>query len=85
MGKPELTAWRLWGQILSTREAGLLPQDPAERNAVLLRSLVRRKALLKAAGVGLGIEPRAIELTPEGGIHPLPLELGAPAAWRLLA
>lgn len=78
-----VTGWALWAQTLTTDEASRLPLDRAARNATLLRHWVRREALLKAAGVGLAVEPRALELAADGRICALPAALGAPGDWAL--
>lgn len=79
----DVTGWRLWEQTLTSDELAHLPADRAARNRALLQSWVRREALLKAAGVGLAVDPLAIELAADGRIVELPRALGSPAAWSL--
>lgn len=79
-----VTDWALWEQTLTAGEASRLPTDRVARNAMLLRSWVLREALLKAAGLGLAVEPGAIELAPDGELVALPPVLGAVAEWALV-
>ena len=57
------------------------------RKAAWLQTLLsywtRKEAILKAAGVGLAVEPNLIELPPPGSTHvvALPEKLGRPEAW----
>jgi len=79
----DVTAWALWRHTLTADETSRLPVDQTARNACLLQLWVRKEALLKAAGVGLGVEPRAIELAGDGRVLALPAALGAASAWSL--
>lgn len=78
-----VTDWTLWGQTLTADEVSSLPANREARNAALLQQWVRREAILKAAGVGLAVEPRAIALTADGAIVSLPAALGTPDVWSL--
>jgi 4'-phosphopantetheinyl transferase len=51
----------------------------------LLSYWTRKEALLKAAGVGLAVEPNLIELPPPGETHvlALPTEFGRPERWSV--
>lgn len=80
----QVTEWVLWGQVLTAGETARLPDDRWARNVALLRSWVRREAMLKAAGVGLALEPRTIELGSGGEIIALPPVLGAVGRWGLV-
>ena len=79
----DVDRWTLWRHALSERELELLHREGEPRGASLLHAWVRKEALLKAAGVGLAVEPASIELTVEGGILALPSALGAPSTWSL--
>ena len=80
----QVTEWALWGQVLTADETARLPGDRWARNVALLWSWVRREAILKAAGVGLALEPRTIELGLGGEIIALPPVLGAVGRWGLV-
>jgi phosphopantetheinyl transferase len=57
------------------------------RNEVFLRYWTRKEALLKAAGAGLAVEPRLIELPSSGSSpHPIavPATLGHPGDWWMV-
>lgn len=61
-----------------------LPRQPE----VLLSYWTRKEALLKAAGFGLAVDPRLIELPPvDGSAHPLavPDALGRPSDWWIFS
>ena len=79
----DVTDWMMWEQTLTRDEISHLPADRTVRNATLLRHWVRREALLKAAGVGVAIEPRSIELSVHGRIAALPRALAPAASWSL--
>lgn len=79
----DVDGWALWRHALSARELERLDHDDERRGASLLRAWARKEALLKAAGVGLAVEPATIELTADGGIEALPAAFGAPATWSL--
>jgi 4'-phosphopantetheinyl transferase len=64
--------------------AELESHDRARQTQVFLGYWTRKEALLKAAGLGLAVEPRLIELPPAGGSpHPLvvPDALGRSSDW----
>jgi phosphopantetheinyl transferase len=79
----DVTGWAMWDQIITECEAVHLPASQTTRNALLLQMWVRREALLKAAGIGLSVDPATIELTPHGRIVGLPLNLSTPREWSL--
>jgi len=59
---------------------------PEERPAALLRYWTRKEALLKAAGVGLAVDPRSVQVSAHdapAGVESLPAELGTPTSWWL--
>jgi 4'-phosphopantetheinyl transferase len=60
--------------------------DPECQTEVLLGYWTRKEALLKAVGVGLAVEPRLIDLAPNGvAPHPIsvPAALGRPCDWSI--
>jgi 4'-phosphopantetheinyl transferase len=64
--------------------AELESHEPSEQTEVLLRYWTRKEALLKAAGLGLAVDPRLIELPPaDGSPRPLavPDALGRSSDW----
>ena len=74
--------WALVREALTDREREDLPVGEEERAFEFLRAWVRKEALLKAAGVGLAVEPRLVEL--KGcEIVSLPTALGRPESWAL--
>lgn len=80
--------WRLLPtHALTRRELAELEACPVEhRSEALLRYWVRKEALLKAAGVGLAVDPRTVEVsspTESPRVLALPPTLGAPAGWSL--
>ena len=78
---------RLWHHALTDSElAELERHDSVRRTEVFLGYWTRKEALLKAAGVGLAVEPRLIELPPAGqSPHPviIPEMLGHAGEWWL--
>lgn len=75
----DIRGWALWRHLLSKRELDALKREGGSP----LHAWVRREALLKAAGVGLGLDPATIELSADGEILALPGALGEPEAWSL--
>jgi 4'-phosphopantetheinyl transferase len=81
--------WRaLPAHALSRREqADLAACRPETRVSALLTYWTRKEAILKAAGVGLSIEPQRIEVTApwaEAALTALPLALAPVNRWTLL-
>jgi 4'-phosphopantetheinyl transferase len=71
---------------LTTAELGQLERTGGDRVATFLSYWTRKEALLKAAGVGLAVEPRLVELGPPGGSPrpaALPEALGPPSRWTI--
>ena len=81
----DVAGWALWSHVLTPAEAARVPAARGARNGSLLRAWVAKEAVLKAAGVGLGIDPREVEIDAAGSIAALPPSLGAPAEWALVA
>lgn len=79
----DVTGWRMWSDVLTPAELDHVPPAATEQNAHLLRTWVAKEAILKAAGVGLAIEPRELELGSEDEIRALPGVLGRPDDWSL--
>jgi 4'-phosphopantetheinyl transferase len=79
----DTTGWTLWTQVLTQAELAALPQERARRNDALLRLWVAKEAILKAAGVGLSVDPRLVALRPSGQVASVPRALGNPGAWWL--
>lgn len=77
------TVRALVDEALTPREQHSLPVDGASRASAFLCRWVRKEALLKAAGVGLLVEPRAIELRGSE-IVSVPPELGSANAWEVI-
>jgi 4'-phosphopantetheinyl transferase len=75
--------WAIVHEALTERERFALPTDEAAVADSFLRSWVRKEALLKAAGVGLSVEPRLVELRGTE-IVALPAELGSTDSWALV-
>lgn len=75
--------WAVVREALTERERSVLPTDESSAADAFLRSWVRKEALLKAAGVGLSVEPRLVELR---GIEivAVPSELGTTESWALV-
>ena len=75
--------WALWPHVLTAAEMSRLPLAPAARRASLLALWVGKEAILKAAGVGLAVDPRHIELDESRRLVSLPHSFGSPADWSL--
>ena len=75
--------WALWPHVLTAAEISRLPLAPAARRASLLALWVGKEAILKAAGVGLAVDPRHIELDESRRLVSLPHGFGLPADWSL--
>ena len=80
--------WRLLPEHALTRRelADLEARPPEHRTETLLRYWVRKEALLKAAGVGLAVDPRTVEVsspTEAPRVLSLPRVLGEPTSWSL--
>ena len=79
----DVTRWAMWRQVLTPEEAEGLPADGAARRIELLRRWVRREALLKAAGVGLSVDPSSVRLGGGGAVVAVPSSLGSREAWTI--
>jgi phosphopantetheinyl transferase len=82
----DVSGWVLWPHVLSAAEAAGLASfadSPFEQQKFLLTTWVAKEALLKAAGVGLAIEPREITLGEQGRVRTLPAVLGPAAEWNV--
>jgi 4'-phosphopantetheinyl transferase len=75
--------WSLVDHALTPRERHRLEAvPPMQRASAFLSMWTRKEALLKAAGVGLAVDPRLVELDGPS-IRALPPELGSVADWIL--
>jgi 4'-phosphopantetheinyl transferase len=74
--------WALTRAALTVREQQALPVGTRERSYAFLRVWVRKEAILKAAGVGLAVEPSLLELTGTR-IVSVPPALGRAGSWAL--
>jgi phosphopantetheinyl transferase len=79
----DTTRWVVWAHVLTPAELGLVPTSTAARNIYLLRLWVAKEAIVKAAGVGLAVDPREIELAPDGGVSEVPPSFGSHRDWSL--
>jgi 4'-phosphopantetheinyl transferase len=75
----DVAGWALEGHALTGRERAAL----AELDGGLVRAWVRKEALLKAAGAGLGIDPASLELDREGRVVSLPESPALAGDWAL--
>ena len=81
--RPDAARWALVRQALTEREQrrlGSLAQP--DRAESFLRVWTRKEAILKAAGTGLAVDPRRLELD-ELEVLSAPRELGGPGDWTL--
>jgi 4'-phosphopantetheinyl transferase len=81
--------WRaLPAHVLTPREqTDLEACDPQSRGHMFLTYWARKEAVLKAAGVGLSIEPQLVEVTApwaRAGITAVPAALGPAGRWTLV-
>jgi 4'-phosphopantetheinyl transferase len=81
--------WRaLPAHVLTGREQTHLDScDPQSRAQMFLTYWARKEAVLKAAGVGLSIEPQLVEVTApweRAGITMIPAELAPASRWTLV-
>ena len=87
IGEPELTDWeRLAGHFLAPDERREIRVAPSRsRRGLAARAWVAKEALLKAAGCGLEVDPRAIALGlgPAVTVRRLPCALPEPACFHL--
>jgi 4'-phosphopantetheinyl transferase len=82
--RPDADRWALVDHALTARERHELKLTaPTERAHAFLSMWARKEALLKAAGVGLAIEPALIELDGDSLVA-VPPELGAPENWTVI-
>jgi len=82
--RPDAAGWRLVDHALTRSERARLDTAPeTDRAEYFLRAWTRKEAILKAAGTGLGIDPREVEL--DGlEVTALPAELGPAGDWTLV-
>ena len=83
---PDLSRWRLGSQVLSAAEDVALSTPPIStsvRRRFLIARWVAKEAVLKAAGVGLAVDPRSITIGDDGGVLALPASLGPAAEWSV--
>lgn len=81
--------WRLLPRhALTANELAVLEEcPPAERIEAFLRYWTRKEALLKAAGIGLAIDPHTVEVSSPrdtARVVSLPDALGLPGSWSLV-
>ena len=82
----DLSRWRLGSQVLSAAEDVALSTPPTStsvRRRFLIARWVAKEAVLKAAGVGLAVDPRSITIGDDGGVLALPASLGPAAEWSV--
>jgi phosphopantetheinyl transferase len=82
--RPDAAGWTLVDHALTVSERARLEAVPVpDRAESFLQTWTRKEALLKAAGTGLGIDPRQVDL--DGlDVVALPAELGPPGDWTLV-
>ena len=82
--RPGADRWALVRHALTARERGELDALPPGRRARAFLSVwARKEALLKAAGVGLGVDPTLVAFDGESLIA-VPSELGQTSDWAIL-
>lgn len=82
--RPDVADWALVDHALSDQERARLQGLPEPQQAEsFLRSWTRKEAILKAAGTGLGLDPRLVELD-DLHVAALPPELGLADSWILV-
>jgi 4'-phosphopantetheinyl transferase len=82
--RPDALGWTLLDHALTPSERARLDAVPVpERAESFLRTWTRKEAILKAAGTGLGIDPRRIDLDGLDVVC-LPAELGPAGDWTLV-
>jgi 4'-phosphopantetheinyl transferase len=82
--RPGADRWSLVNHALTPRERLQLEQVPrASRSKAFLSMWARKEALLKAAGVGLGVDPALVELDLTS-VRAVPLELGSAQDWTVV-
>jgi 4'-phosphopantetheinyl transferase len=81
--RSDAAGWALVDHALTEGErAPLEALAPPDRAEAFLRTWTRKEAILKAAGVGLGLDPRRVEL--DGlAVVAAPPELGRGSDWTL--
>ena len=76
--------WSLPSHALAPAEHARFDSLPAARRSEAFLSIwTRKEALLKAAGVGLAVEPRLVEVGEGPSVLNVPAELGEVADWTL--
>ena len=82
--RPDADRWALVDHALTARERRHLQLvAPTWRSHAFLSMWARKEALLKAAGVGLGIEPALVELEDDKVVA-VPPELGTAGDWTVM-
>jgi 4'-phosphopantetheinyl transferase len=82
--RPDAAGWTLVDHALTESErAQLEAVSASDRAESFLRTWTRKEAILKAAGTGLGLDPRQVELYGLGVVA-VPAELGPAEDWTLV-
>jgi 4'-phosphopantetheinyl transferase len=82
--RPDVDRWAMVGHVLTARERRQLEGvTPAQRAHAFLSMWTRKEALLKAAGVGLGIDPALVELD-RASLRAVPPALGSAQDWTVV-
>ena len=82
--REDIAGWALPAHALTRAERSRVEAAPDPARA-FLELWTQKEALTKAAGVGLALDPREIELGMNGEIIVLPPVLGTPADWTLVS